>query len=1579
MKRNWIHGAIILSVLIVIIGCMSVCSFADDIPDGYIGIYTKEDLNNMRKDLEGKYILMNDINFSPSDFASGGDFYNSGKGWSPIGSFANAEKNFKGVFDGNGHVISGLYINYSQDGYPVGLFDIANGSTICNLILDNVNISGAYFTGGICGRAIGITNIYNCIVTGSVCSSGNSAGGIAGNVFGRVIIDNCRNSAFVSSQGSGGGIVGGAYYGVESNQIIISNCSNSGMVTCPNISKSTSIGGIIGYSEYVTIENCYNRGYIYCSKTDLSDNTISCCVGGIIGNRNKKTVLTCCYNSGTVEGSNIHYIGGIAGKSVGSEPTTLFYLDTSVSEPTCTLGTAKTTDDFKDLSTFVDWGFDTVWTMEGLSDYPYPELCSQVLHGNLIITGNAGWGEIVSGDPSGLIGFKEDNCMFQWIIDGNVLLESAGAIEDFQIPETAFGKSLQFVCNSSDPFRPGVVSTNVTVTKALQKSSAVLAVADEVTDHSISFIPAEGQEYSIDCNNWISADVISGLDPNNEYTVYTRIAEKDLYFAGDPVICFAVTTERKAISGTIAVIGVAEYNTVLTMDASGIVPDDASYSVEWTVDGNTVSGEKTYTTVAEDIGKTVVVTVNGTGDYSGNLSAESDQIEAKSLSTVSLSNIDDIMIQTYTTQPVEPVPVLKDGDQTLTKDVDYTVAYEDNLDSGTAHIIINGTGLYRGQRKPWFTIVAMDVDYKVECDPIAAVTYTGNEHKPVPSLHYNGYDLVEGVDFSCEYSDNINPGTAHITVKGISNNYEGTRDVTFTIDPRSISDAVVRIAKTEYTYTGEEIKPTPIVTMDGKRMTPGTDYEVSYANNAGEGTATLTVTGIGLYGGTTVVEFTISGHYYGDWIVSKPATCTADGLRYKECSGCGDRIEETIDALGHAWSAWTSAGAETHTRTCNNCGEVEEDFHDLFCGECSVCGLNLQNLSISCDKVYTTDENIAPGAICVLAGYSEDGQSVEIYSGTWNSLNGTKFEHMDEVRDIKVFFLDDQYRPLRGFISVTRAEGPVHQAGKTVVTKAANCSEEGILTCTCSLCGTVYTEQIEKLPHTIVVDPAVAATCIETGLTAGSHCTVCGEIIEAQRVAPVLGHTWKDATCTEVKTCTVCGATEGEALGHNYVNHVCTRCGDKEYVSVDSVNLNINSLELKTGEQYTLLASVIPADASNNSVTWNSNHPEIASVNSNGRVTALYKGVAEITASVGGKTATCIVNVLKPVTSVALDITETTLSLSSDKTRVLTPTVLPGDASDKTVIWSTSNPGIATVENDSNGCGVVTAVGIGTATITAKAGDFNTTCSITVTNNNLLIEGIAKRIVAWEHPFDLYQDSIDAPYSLRFMKNITYATYKTNIPLDVSLSDGGFEMERSVDVYDVDEAMLFGGKTWDQLVLLFRMALINAGYTEDYKIDEFGEKAYTFIKYDDYFEILGQTKAQRVMNEGALIYVYHSRVIKNGDPFPPYSLPYCQMFKSNYIGYKELDDYVENNFRVGDRSVEVYDAINFQSSDLTNLCNCFKNAGYEEVRLRDSYNDYTYVYMKNQEYFVILGETEAQSLMNESFIAYIKHGAIFAR
>ena len=164
---------------------------------------------------------------------------------------------------------------------------------------------------------------------------------------------------------------------------------------------------------------------------------------------------------------------------------------------------------------------------------------------------------------------------------------------------------------------------------------------------------------------------------------------------------------------------------------------------------------------------------------------------------------------------------------------------------------------------------------------------------------------------------------------------------------------------------------------------------------------------------------------------------------------------------------------------------------------------------------------------------------------------------------------------------------------------------------------------------------------------------------------------------------------------------------DPEPVPVESVTLNETDIELTRGDTFTLEASVLPENADYENIEWSSSDTGIATVNQDGTVTAVAVGEATIKAEAGGKSAECHVTVTGiPAESVTLDIHE--ISLNAGETCVLTATVMPEDADDKSVTWTSSNESVATVTD-----GTVTAIAAGTAEITASCSGLSDVCTVT--------------------------------------------------------------------------------------------------------------------------------------------------------------------------------------------------------------------------------------------------------------------------
>lgn len=153
-------------------------------------------------------------------------------------------------------------------------------------------------------------------------------------------------------------------------------------------------------------------------------------------------------------------------------------------------------------------------------------------------------------------------------------------------------------------------------------------------------------------------------------------------------------------------------------------------------------------------------------------------------------------------------------------------------------------------------------------------------------------------------------------------------------------------------------------------------------------------------------------------------------------------------------------------------------------------------------------------------------------------------------------------------------------------------------------------------------------------------------------------------------------------------------------ITVDRVSLNTNSAAMDEGETYQLIATVSPNNATDKSLSWSTNDSSVATVSNNGIVTAISGGTAEITVKTSnGKTAKCQVNVRQKIMPTSIEVLPVRLTLVKGDYYDLNPKVLPTNAEDKTIMWTSNNSSAVSVDNN----GRVTAKKSGqSAIITAK-------------------------------------------------------------------------------------------------------------------------------------------------------------------------------------------------------------------------------------------------------------------------------------
>ena len=198
---------------------------------------------------------------------------------------------------------------------------------------------------------------------------------------------------------------------------------------------------------------------------------------------------------------------------------------------------------------------------------------------------------------------------------------------------------------------------------------------------------------------------------------------------------------------------------------------------------------------------------------------------------------------TYTGADIE-VEVVSE----LVKDADFTVAYKDNKNTGTATVTVTGIGNYQGSQQYTFFIGRKSVEESMFSVDTTSKVFVNGEIKPEITS-----ELVLGTDYSVLYTNNTNVGTAEIIITGLGN-YDGQVAYAFEITPDTLLPIMFSVdATVSYIYDGTA-KELPHVSL----LIPDVDYTVAYENNVNAGTATVVFTGIGNYSGEVRVDYTIA-------------------------------------------------------------------------------------------------------------------------------------------------------------------------------------------------------------------------------------------------------------------------------------------------------------------------------------------------------------------------------------------------------------------------------------------------------------------------------------------------------------------------------------------------------------------------------------------------------------------------------------------------------------------------------------------------------------------------------------------------
>jgi len=282
--------------------------------------------------------------------------------------------------------------------------------------------------------------------------------------------------------------------------------------------------------------------------------------------------------------------------------------------------------------------------------------------------------------------------------------------------------------------------------------------------------------------------------------------------------------------------GKSKRPTVRELIASGIIVPTTGYTVSY--GDNTNVGSAT-------------VTVTGQGDFKDSKTVTFDVVQ-KSVekSMIVLSNEEYI----YTGTQQKPEVTVRDGETTLTLDKDYTLTNNGGTSVGTYNVTITGKGNYKGTATTTFTIRTKEADvFDVRLDA-ERVTYNGSEQQPSVTVMDGQTVLTAGVHYTVDYTNNVNVGTATVTVKG-QGQYEGTKSKTFLITPKALTGDMIQLSADAFTYNALLQRP-EVTVADGTALTIN-DYFIVNEGGMNVGSYNVTVTGRNNYSGTITKTFRI--------------------------------------------------------------------------------------------------------------------------------------------------------------------------------------------------------------------------------------------------------------------------------------------------------------------------------------------------------------------------------------------------------------------------------------------------------------------------------------------------------------------------------------------------------------------------------------------------------------------------------------------------------------------------------------------------------------------------------------------------
>lgn len=555
----------------------------------------------------------------------------------------------------------------------------------------------------------------------------------------------------------------------------ITNCYNAGNLTA--IESSATVGGICGYNNGGTVTNCYNTGTVTATGSVAS-------VGGVCGC--SIAPISNCYNIGTVTAtSSSADISGICGYYFGPIKNCYYLADTEDENG------GKTTAQFA----------------SGEVAYLLSQGCTVVVDKSDVTYDGSIWGQPIGTDTYPLLHGEKvyKNITYLGCNDLSDVVSVVYSNED----KTTYGDHdyVDGVCRYCDEE----------------------ALASVTSGEIITYYPS--LQDAIDCAENIPSSVVAVIADTEHKTCYVNNLDSD----------FTIDINGNNLNG-------------VTVNNGKITIIDSKANGE--IQGNLTVNSDSIVTLGD-------VKVSGNTDVYGQLilnGGDLGKIYFYEDKAKVFFNNSDIKIRKYiywfneyfealtiNAEPHNIIPILLNGTRlevntslarggdNITLDVNW---FNESL--GLPEI----DSTFRIEDNKLIVSALINDKIKTEFEEGETFTYSGAELKPTVRVYINRVvfddeQLIENTDYTVTYSDNINAGTATVTITGIGA-YSGSKNVTFTIEPKKIDSPTFDGLKSEYTYTGQAIEP-EFTLWDGDTVIPSSEYEVIYSDNTEVGTATVTI------------------------------------------------------------------------------------------------------------------------------------------------------------------------------------------------------------------------------------------------------------------------------------------------------------------------------------------------------------------------------------------------------------------------------------------------------------------------------------------------------------------------------------------------------------------------------------------------------------------------------------------------------------------------------------------------------------------------------------------------------------------